>query len=187
MPSKRWLPSSIMLRNSLTEGKILHIFCPGNVMTHQNFVAALKHNCNVMQKGTQRQLRARRALLQIKDLPLRTRRALSPYTLYSNSALLVLNGTSLNCNNALLALNWRQAFLSINHGISFQSEDYIPPPPPDEKCQCQFIFIIHWNELAKLRTLYKQHSFRLNTNRNHSHQWIPILTTPIRTPLPGAT
>ena len=33
--------------------------------------------------------------------------ALSTYTLYSDSALLVLNGTSLNCNNALLALNWR--------------------------------------------------------------------------------
>ena len=54
-----------------------------------------------------RQLRARRALLQIKDVPLRTRRALSPYTLYSNNALLVLNGTSLNYNNGLLALNWR--------------------------------------------------------------------------------
>ena len=41
-----------------------------------------------------RQLRARRALLQIKDVPLRNRRALSPYTLYINSALLVLNGSS---------------------------------------------------------------------------------------------
>ena len=54
-----------------------------------------------------RQLRARRALLQIKDVPLRTRRALLPLTLYSNSTLLVLNGTSLSCNNAFLALNWR--------------------------------------------------------------------------------
>ena len=36
---------------------------------------------------------------------LRARRALLPYTLYSNSALLVLNGTYLSCNNALLALN----------------------------------------------------------------------------------
>ena len=56
---------------------------------------------------TYRQLRARRALLQINDVPLRTRRELLPLTLYSNSALLVLNGTSLSCNNALLALNWR--------------------------------------------------------------------------------
>ena len=54
-----------------------------------------------------RQLRARRALLQTNDVPLRTRRALLPWALYSNSTLLVLNGTSLNCNNALLALNWR--------------------------------------------------------------------------------
>ena len=41
-----------------------------------------------------------------KDVPLRTRRALSPYILYSDSALLVLNEMSLNCNNTLLALNW---------------------------------------------------------------------------------
>ena len=54
-----------------------------------------------------RQLRARRALLQIKDVPLRTRRVLLPMILYSSNALLVLNGTSLSCNNALLALNWR--------------------------------------------------------------------------------
>ena len=54
-----------------------------------------------------RQLRARRALLLLKDVPLRTRRALSPQTLYSNSALLVLNRTSLNIDSALLALNRR--------------------------------------------------------------------------------
>ena len=52
-----------------------------------------------------RQLRARRALLQVKDVPLRTRRALLLYKVYGDSALLVLNGTSLICNNALLALN----------------------------------------------------------------------------------
>ena len=40
---------------------------------------------------------------------LRTRRALSPWTLYSDSALLVLNGTSLNIYTALLALNWRHS------------------------------------------------------------------------------
>ena len=32
--------------------------------------------------------------------------AITMYTLYSNGALLVLNGTSLNCINALLVLNW---------------------------------------------------------------------------------
>ena len=47
------------------------------------------------------------ALLQFKDVSLSTRRALSQYTLYMNSALLVLNGTSLNSNNALLTLNRR--------------------------------------------------------------------------------
>ena len=52
-----------------------------------------------------RELRARRALLQFKDVPLRTRKALSLYNVYGDSALLVLSGTSLNCNNALLALN----------------------------------------------------------------------------------
>ena len=42
------LSPSIMLRNSLlTEGKIRH-FRPVNVRTHQNYVSALKHNCNVM-------------------------------------------------------------------------------------------------------------------------------------------
>ena len=52
-------------------------------------------------------LRARRALMLLNDVPLRTRRALLPYSLYNDSALLVLNGTSLNSINALLALNWR--------------------------------------------------------------------------------
>ena len=43
-----------------------------------------------------RQLRARRAISIFKDVPLRTRRALSLYKVYGNSALLVLNRTSLN-------------------------------------------------------------------------------------------
>ena len=38
---------------------------------------------------------------------------LSLYKVYGNSAILVLNRTSLNCNNALLALNWRY-MISIN-------------------------------------------------------------------------
>ena len=54
-----------------------------------------------------RQLRARRALLHFKDVPLRTRRGLSLYKVFGDCALLVLNGTSLKCNNAFLALNWR--------------------------------------------------------------------------------
>ena len=39
------------------------------------------------------------------NIPLRTRKALSPKTLYSDSALLILNGTLLNSDNTLLALN----------------------------------------------------------------------------------
>ena len=43
-----------------------------------------------------------------KDVPLRTAQAvLSLYKVYGDSTLLVLNGTSLYSNGALLALNWR--------------------------------------------------------------------------------
>ena len=57
-----------------------------------------------------RQLRAKKALLQLKDVTLITRRALLLYEINGNGAL--LNGTSLNCNSALLALNWRYYPLS---------------------------------------------------------------------------
>ena len=54
-----------------------------------------------------RLLRARRALLHVlfNDVPLRTRRVLSLYKFYGDSALLVLNGTLLHNVNALLVLN----------------------------------------------------------------------------------
>ena len=42
-----------------------------------------------------------------KAVPLRTRRALLLYKVYGDSALLVLNGTSLNSDSTFLALNWR--------------------------------------------------------------------------------
>ena len=67
--------------------------------------------------STCRQLRARRALLQSKDVPLRTRRAPSLYKVYGDNALLVLNRTSLNCNNALLAPNWRYGKTAYWKGI----------------------------------------------------------------------
>ena len=53
------------------------------------------------------QLTARRALSLFNDVPLRTRSALSQWTMYSYSTLLVLDRTSLNIDSALLALNWR--------------------------------------------------------------------------------
>ena len=40
-----------------------------------------------------------------KDVPFRTRRALSLYKVYGDNALLVLNRTSFNGDSALLALN----------------------------------------------------------------------------------
>ena len=71
-----------------------------------------------------RQLRARRALLQLKDVPLRTRRGLSLYKVNSNSALLVLNGTSFICNSALLALSWRYVQLGTRLGIQSDSSKF---------------------------------------------------------------
>ena len=49
-------------------------------------------------------LKTKRMLMLFNDVPLKTRRALSPYTSYSNSALLVLNGASRQtwCNEAWL-------------------------------------------------------------------------------------
>ena len=51
------------------------------------------------------QLRARRALSIFKDVPLRTRRALSLYNVYGDNALPVLSGVSLNRDSGLLDLN----------------------------------------------------------------------------------
>ena len=64
-------------------------------------------SCRIKFHQANHQLRGRKALLQFKDVPLRTRRALSLYKVYGNSALLVLNETSLNSINTLLALNWQ--------------------------------------------------------------------------------
>ena len=52
--------------------------------------------------------------IEEKNIPLRTRRALSQYTLYSENALLVLNITSSNIDSALLALNWRYVVLKFS-------------------------------------------------------------------------
>ena len=64
-----------------------------------------KKNENKKKKSN---LRARRALMLFTDVPLRTRRALSLYKVYGNSALLVLNGTSLNSDNTLLAVKYQR-------------------------------------------------------------------------------
>ena len=49
-----------------------------------------------------------------KDVQLRTVTALSLYNVYGDSALLVLNGTSLNSINALLALSRQKTLLKKN-------------------------------------------------------------------------
>ena len=87
-------------------------FQPGQLLTRTTTCNS-SGRCSPDSRGEKSEysrLRARRALLQFKDVPLKTRRALLPYTVYGDSALLVLNGTSLICNNALLALNWRYSF-----------------------------------------------------------------------------
>ena len=65
------------------------------------------HNWHVRHDNSYPQLRARRLLVLFKDVPLRTRRALSLYKVYGDIALLVLNGTALNNINALLVLSRR--------------------------------------------------------------------------------
>ena len=50
---------------------------------------------------------SQKGIIAAQDVLLRTRRVLLMYKVNGNSALLVLNGTSLICNSALLALSWR--------------------------------------------------------------------------------
>ena len=68
-----------------------------------------------------RQLRVRKALLIFKDVPLRTRRALSLYNVYGDNALPVLSGVSLNRDSGLLDLNWRFVSLLFLFCLNFFS------------------------------------------------------------------
>ena len=66
-----------------------------------------------------RQLRATRALSLFNDVSLRTRRALSLYKVYGDSALLVLSRILLNIVNSLLVLSYRYCaftFLRLLYG-----------------------------------------------------------------------
>ena len=47
------------------------------------------------------------------DFPLRARRALLLYKVYGDSALLVLNGTLLNSNGALMVLSRRHVLCTV--------------------------------------------------------------------------
>ena len=50
-------------------------------------------------------VKSEKDIMLLNDVPLRTRRVLSLYKVYGNSALLVLNRTSMNSVNTLLALS----------------------------------------------------------------------------------
>ena len=96
-----------------------------------------------------RQLRARRALLQLKDVPLRTRRALLLYKVNGNSALLVLNGTSLICNSALLALSWHN-----DCGLLCQQIKHTRLPIRHEKSQRVLVLLSCRGGLWQIFPLY---------------------------------
>ena len=66
----------------------------------------------IIKSSQTRHLRSRRGLSLFKDVPLRIRRALLLYKVYGDSTLLVLNGTYLNTDSALLALNWQHSHWS---------------------------------------------------------------------------
>ena len=68
-----------------------------------------------------RQLRSKRALTPLNNVPLRARRLLSLYKFYGDSAFLVHNGTSLNSVNTLLALSRLHAVQSISKNVYFWS------------------------------------------------------------------
>ena len=116
------------------------------------FVDELKHENNWLQQVTTIiswiwiyfsyftfQLRPRRALMQFKYIPLRTRRALALYKVYRDSARLVLNGTLLNSINALLALS-RQYKTYIKQGCDYQKHyEYMCV----YVCVCEFVSTIN--------------------------------------------
>ena len=75
----------------------------GKFLNSVNTLLVLSQSCEnqnmYFNNSVCRQLRARRALSLSSDVPLKTRRVLSLYKVYDDSALLVLNGTLLNSVN----------------------------------------------------------------------------------------
>ena len=82
-------------------------------MEKECYVIVVQEGRATIAKCVHRQLRARRALIQFKDVLLGTRRGLSLYKVDGDSALLVLNRTPFVSVNALLVLN-RTSFVSVN-------------------------------------------------------------------------
>ena len=74
---------------------------------HIHFIHTWFPHNTIRWKATLSTVESQKGAINIQDVPFRTRAARSLYKVYGNSALLVLNRTSLYSDSALLALNWR--------------------------------------------------------------------------------
>ena len=129
-----WVDSTIILEWIQLQTKVISNTTPKRVDFHSSalrehellFTTLIlkSHNFN---SGEYRRLRARRALMLFNYILLRNNRTLSSQTLYSDSALLVLNGTLLNGVYALLLIsNFLTIFLNFfNHFQNFITRLYI--------------------------------------------------------------
>ena len=123
----------------------------GMPKANKHIIADLIHVC----RSIYRKLRARRALLHISKMfhwgpEGRYRHRLC---MYSNSALLVLNGTSLTFNNALLALNWQYLCVWL-HGSFENMEIFLQR---NVQCPLHYCFSIS--------SMQAHHCWRLRVNR----------------------
>ena len=100
--------------------------------------------CHWHRRALHCQLWVRRALVQFKDVLLRTRRGLSLYKAYGDSTLLLLNGPSFVSMNALLALSRRHIHFHIN-GYFHQNNQ--GKELPGIYLICLFIYILLWTLL----------------------------------------
>ena len=97
---------SIMTQTSLWKNLWLDFILRKNI-----FLAKTLVYINIIQMSS---VESQKGTLSIFwDVPLRTRRALLLYKLYGDGVLLVPNGTSLNSDSALLALNWRYVWITV--------------------------------------------------------------------------
>ena len=127
------LSHSIMLRNSLlTEGKIRHIFCLGNVMSHQNYVSALKHNWNVMH-----------CLVKPGAVPAYDHTK-SMDNMYVPLYLTICLAICLNRDSR----------------GSRRGRNTSPPPPPHDRLCFLFFFILCVAEYFKIRLRYHERAFK---------------------------
>ena len=130
----------------------------------------------------------RRALILCNNVPLRTRRALLPKTLYSDSTLLVLNGTSLNSINLMpyWLSTWRyttDGYYKPKKGGMLSGKVRFNPSPRRSRPTVGKAWTkqTHHKDLHKLHSSMLSHSFKspfdwLSCNRTiqgHTMQGIP--------------